>query len=106
MNILKFGGSSVSTSQRIKAVIEIVKPYLQKEKIAIVHSAFGGVTDLLINMSALALKGDVSYKEQLAEFEKRHLNAVRELISIQNQSHILAQVKFVVNELEDVLHGV
>ena len=106
MNILKFGGSSVSTPQRIKDVIEIVKSYLKREQIAIVHSAFGGVTDVLINMSSLALKGDVSYKEQLAEFEKRHLDAVRELIRIERQSSILAQVKFVVNELEDVLHGV
>lgn len=106
MNILKFGGSSVSTPQRIKDVIEIVKRYLQREKIAIVHSAFGGVTDVLIQMSQQALKGDTSYKEILSQFEKRHLDAVRELISIERQSHILAQVKFVINELEDVLHGV
>ena len=76
MNILKFGGSSVSTPQRIKDVIEIVKTYLLKEKIAVVHSAFGGVTDVLISMSLQALKGDVEYKEQLAQFEKRHLDAV------------------------------
>ena len=73
---------------------------------AIVFSAFGGVTDTLIQISKLALEGNLEYKNKLAELEKRHLTAVRELINIQRQSGILAQVKFMINELEDVLHGV
>jgi aspartokinase/homoserine dehydrogenase 1 len=40
------------------------------------------------------------------ELEKRHLDAVRELIDITRQTSFLAQVKFQINELEDVLHGV
>jgi aspartokinase/homoserine dehydrogenase 1 len=38
--------------------------------------------------------------------ENRHLDAVRDLIGIQKQSSVIAQVKFTFNELEDVLHGV
>ncbi len=105
MKVMKFGGSSVSTPARIKDVIEIVKPYL-KGDVAIVFSAFGGVTDALINVSTLALEGDSRYKQKLAELESRHLDAVVELIAIQRQSAILAQVKFMVNELEDLLHGI
>lgn len=105
MKILKFGGSSVATPERIKAVIEIVKPYLRHET-AIVFSAFGGVTDTLIQLSKLALEGSVEYKKNLEQLEKRHLDAVRELIDVQKQSSILAQVKIKMNELEDVLHGV
>lgn len=105
MKVLKFGGSSVSTPHRIKSVIEILKPYLQEE-VAVVFSAFGGVTDTLIQISTLALQGSGAYKQQLEELEKRHLDAVRELISVQKQGSILAQVKIKINELEDVLHGV
>lgn len=105
MKILKFGGSSVATPQRIQAVIEILKPYLQQE-VAVVFSAFGGVTDQLIDLSRLALEGDADYKSKLTEIEKRHLDAVRELIGVRRQSGILAQVKMKINELEDVLHGV
>ncbi len=105
MKVLKFGGSSVATPARIQAVIEIVKPYLHGE-VAVVFSAFGGVTDTLIHVSQLALEGNLEYKTQLIEIEKRHLGAVRELIDIHKQSGILAQVKFMINELEDVLHGV
>lgn len=105
MKVLKFGGSSVATPARIKSVIEIVKPYLKAE-VAVVFSAFGGVTDILISVSKLALEGKVEYKVKLAELEKRHLDAVRELVGVQKQSSILAQVKFLINELDDVLHGV
>ena len=105
MKVLKFGGSSVATPQRIRSVIEILKPYLAKE-VAVVFSAFGGVTDHLIQVSTLALEGKQEYKQKLEQLEKRHLEAVRELIGVQKQSGILAQVKIRINELEDVLNGV
>jgi bifunctional aspartokinase / homoserine dehydrogenase 1 len=105
MKVLKFGGSSVATPERIQSVIEIVKPNLGGD-VAIVFSAFGGVTDTLIQISTLALEGNLEYKNKLSELEKRHLTAVRTLINIHNQSGILAEVKFMINELEDVLHGV
>jgi bifunctional aspartokinase / homoserine dehydrogenase 1 len=105
MKILKFGGSSVATPDRIRSVIEIIRPYLSGE-VAVVFSAFGGVTDDLIEISSMALAGNQQYKLRADQLEKRHLEAVRELISIQKQSSILAQVKIKMNELEDVLHGV
>lgn len=106
MKVLKFGGSSVATPTRIKSVIEIVKPYLPHEKIAVVFSAFGGVTDTLIQLSTLALQGKTDYKQQLEQIEKRHLEAVRELVDIQRQSAVISQVKITINELEDILHGI
>lgn len=105
MKILKFGGSSVATPDRIRAVIGIIKPYIPG-KVAVVFSAFGGVTDELIEISRLALEGNEQYAQRVDALEKRHLQAVRDLISIQKQSTILAQVKIKMNELEDVLHGV
>ena len=105
MKVLKFGGSSVSTPARIKSVIEIAKMYVAREQIALVFSAFGGITDLLIRLSELALAGDKSYLDQLEQIEKRHLEAVRELIDIQKQSSVIADVKITINELQDILHG-
>lgn len=105
MKVLKFGGSSVATASRIRSVIDIIRPYL-KEEVAVVFSAFGGVTDELIEISRLALEGDQQYRQKADALEKRHLDAVRELVSVHKQSGILAQVKIKMNELEDVLHGV
>lgn len=105
MKVIKFGGSSVATPERIQSVIKIIKPYSQSD-VAIVFSAFGGVTDVLIQLSTLALEGNAGYKKKLEEVETRHLDAARNLISIKNQSSILAQVKIQINELEDVLQGI
>lgn len=106
MKVLKFGGSSVATPERIKSILGIVKSYLADEPITLVFSAFGGVTDTLIQMSNQALAGNGQYKEMLAQLEQRHLDAVRALVSIQKQNSVLARVKATMNELEDVLHGI
>jgi aspartokinase len=58
MKILKFGGSSVATAERIKGVIEIIaKAQQEKQKIAVVVSAMGGTTDALIQMGHQAISG-------------------------------------------------
>jgi aspartokinase/homoserine dehydrogenase 1 len=106
MKVLKFGGSSVATPERIKSVIDIVKPYLVGEPVTLVFSAFGGVTDVLIKLSQQAWTGDESYTYNLKQLEDRHIDAVRALINIQRQSTVLAKVKTTINELEDVLHGI
>lgn len=106
MKVLKFGGSSAATPDRIKSIIQIVKPYLNGEPITLVFSAFGGVTDTLIGLSAKALAGDDQYKLEFKKMEDRHLDAVRSLVNRQRQSSVLARVKTTFNELEDVLHGI
>lgn len=95
----------MSTPERIKAVIDIIKSALDGD-VAIVFSAFGGVTDQLIRASERALAGEGSYRDLIETLQRRHLDAVRELIGIQRQSSILANVKITINELEDVLQGV
>ena len=105
MKVLKFGGSSVATPERIKSVIGIVRSY-PVDQVVLVFSAFGGVTDVLIQLSDQALSGDDRYKATLTQLEERHLDAVRALIGIQRQSGIIATVKTMINELEDVIHGI
>lgn len=105
MKVIKFGGSSSSSAERIKSIIEIVKPSLSSE-VALVFSAFGGVTDQLIQLSNLALASNSEYKKLLVELENRHLETTRSLIPVNNQSGALAQVKIQFNELENVLHGI
>ena len=51
MIVLKFGGTSVANAQNIKLVIEIVAKKAQNDRLAVVVSAFSGVTDLLLKTS-------------------------------------------------------
>jgi aspartokinase/homoserine dehydrogenase 1 len=107
MVVLKFGGSSVGDAKRILNVIDIIHSTLKKEKeIAVVCSALQGVTDQLILCGNLAASGNLNYIEQFKDIERRHLLTAKELISAKNQSGILAQIKVLLNELEDVLHGI
>ena len=106
MQVLKFGGTSVANAENIKKVIEIVKLSSQKDKTIVVVSALGGVTDLLLNAASLSETGNELYKEKLNEFEKRHLEAVKQLIPVAQQSQLLSLVKKSCNELEDICNGV
>ena len=107
MKILKFGGSSVGSSEKIKNVIDIIASIINKRnKIAVVFSAFQGVTDELIKISKLASTGNNKYQELFKSLEQRHLSVAKDLISVKKQSNILANIKLSLNELEDVIHGV
>ncbi len=106
MKILKFGGSSIATSERIQAVIQILKKETENGSIAVVFSAFGGITDQLIETSRLALVIDQTYKTKLAEIEKRHLEVIPDLIGVQMRGALVSDVKSLINELDDVLQGV
>lgn len=106
MQVLKFGGSSVANAANINKVIEIVKEKIKTDKIIVVVSAFGGITDILLQCSQLAAEGNETYKKKLHEAELRHLTTVKELITITQQSAVLSLVKTLCNEMEDICTGI
>lgn len=105
MQVLKFGGSSVANAENISKVTEIIQKYTTDKTIVVV-SALGGITDLLIKAAELAEKADEIYKETLQEIERRHLETVKQLIPVQQQSSILSMVKRACNEVEDICNGI
>ncbi len=106
MKVLKFGGSSVASSENINKVINIVKENSSNNKIAVVVSALGGITDLLLEAGNLACNSDENYKKSLKIIEDRHLQVARELIPVNNQSGVLGTIKNMLNKLESTLEGV
>ena len=107
MKILKFGGTSVKSPKRINQMINIVKNSgASKGNMAVVVSAFGGVTEELITTSKIASSGNESYKTNLEYIENRHFDSIKKLLNINNQSSVIAYIKLLFIELEDVLHGV
>ncbi|WP_138430422.1 bifunctional aspartate kinase/homoserine dehydrogenase I [Fodinibius saliphilus] len=106
MRVLKFGGSSVGSADAILQVESIINKKKQDHHLAVVVSAFEGVTDLLEDAIEKASNGDEQYQEILHTLEERHITVIKELIGIENQSSTLAQFKMMFNELDDVLHGV
>ena len=106
MQVLKFGGSSVANAANINKVIAIIKEKVKEDTTVVVVSAFGGITDILLQCSQLAAEGHETYKEKLHEAELRHLNTVKELIAITQQSAVLSLVKTLCNEIEDICTGI
>ena len=106
MQVLKFGGTSVANAENINKVVAIVKAATQKDTTVVVVSALGGVTDLLLGAAALAANGDESFAGKLATVEQRHLDAVKELLPLSQQSQLLSLVKTACNQIEDICNGI
>ena len=106
MHVLKFGGTSVANAENITKVIALVQKALEKDRVILVVSALGGITDMLIQAGVSASAGDESYKQKLCEIEHRHLETVKSLLPITGQSAVLSAVKTRCNEIEDICSGV
>lgn len=105
MQVLKFGGTSVANAANIKKAKDIVRSK-SGDKIVVVVSALGGVTDLLLECGTLAARGETCYKETLQKLTERHLTTVKELLPLNNQSSVLSFVMQQFNEVEDICNGV
>ena len=104
MKVLKFGGTSVGHADQIKQVKQIIANTAEN-KILVVVSALGGVTDLLIQAADMASQRDASYTEKAKDIEKRHIEAIKSLIPVTEQSGILSRVKAEINTLDTLLEG-
>lgn len=105
MRVLKFGGTSVANAENIKLVLDIVLNKVQEEKLVVVVSALSKVTDLLQSAASKAASNDESFKEIVAEIEKKHLEALKQLIPVSEQSGLLSHIKRIINHLETLLDG-
>ncbi|MCB0632320.1 MAG: bifunctional aspartate kinase/homoserine dehydrogenase I [Lewinella sp.] len=107
MKVLKFGGSSVATPERIQAIADILKRYYANgEKFTVVFSAFGGITDLLLDMGKLAAKGDENYREKFSAFSSRHFEAAEALFHEDHLSEVMPVLEKNHEVLKNLLHGV
>ncbi len=107
MIVLKFGGSSVAKPERIKKVVDILKSYYRRgEKFTVVFSAFGGITDSLIEMSRKAAKGDDSYIEAFEAFSQRHMDAAKILLDKNNYKKVLPELQENHEVLKNLLYGI
>jgi aspartokinase/homoserine dehydrogenase 1 len=106
MKILKFGGTSVGSVSSIQTLLNILKEEdTPGNRPVVVLSAMGGVTNLLVSMAEDAANGK-EFTSQLAELEKRHFDAVKALLTVQNQNPAYTRLKINFNHLEELLQGV
>ena len=104
MKVLKFGGTSVSDYKSIDCVTRIIASC--KSQITVIVSALGGVTNILSTMLEKAGNGDLDYKDQIDELEKRHIDIIKKRIPIIKQSSITSFIKTQLIDLENFLDSV
>ncbi len=106
MKVLKFGGSSVGNYERIKSVGKIIKDKLNDgEQVAVVFSAFQGITDLLIEIGVKASKGDVNYNESYKLLAAKTNEIVNGLLKKSSKA-ILKNINNSLIEISDLLRGI
>ena len=106
MKILKFGGSSVADAARIRKVTEIIRNKVSEgEDIAVVVSALGGVTGKLL-MVCDSVASSAHEAEQIIKWiEDLHLGVARDLLPVERQPRMLAEIMSLCNELSDIARG-
>ena len=78
MKVLKFGGTSVGTSESIRKVKAIAES--RQEPVILVVSALGGITDQLIKAATLAAAADPAFREVLGSIRDRHIQVCSEVV--------------------------
>ncbi len=103
MKVLKFGGSSVGTPERIRNVRKIIEA--GELPCVVVISAFQGVTDSLKRTSELSAAHDTGYRNLLKEIIERHISFSKELLGGDKLKDILEEIEKISEELNEVLNG-
>jgi aspartate kinase len=102
--VMKFGGTSVGSAERIRALADRVKERRSRRPVVVV-SALGGVTDLLIRGAHLALERDPRADEVVREIEARHQTALAELFP-GGKNRLIEYVHEIASELRAFYSGV
>lgn len=109
--VMKFGGTSVGTSEMIKTVGEIVKNAEKENNVIVVVSALSGTTNALINLAKIresfAESADEKTKQNfLSEFKNlriSHLETAEKLLPENLAVKTKTRVEKLFNELYDCL---
>jgi aspartokinase/homoserine dehydrogenase 1 len=106
MKVLKFGGSSLATPDRIARVGEIVaRERREGGELALVVSALGGVTDELVELAQRAAAGRRA-GERIAALRDRHEACLDTPVPAAEQVRLRAELDEHLSELDKLLRGV
>jgi aspartokinase/homoserine dehydrogenase 1 len=106
VKVLKFGGSSLATPERIHGAAEIVTRELAVGPAAVVVSALGGVTNELVAAIAAAASRDDTFEQQWEQLLERHRQTLETLARPELRAAPRDALERYGSELRELLHGV
>lgn len=104
--VMKFGGTSVGSAQRMKDVAVLARVNAQNGVLVVV-SAMSGVTDSLFRAARLAFEGNLEAAYALCEdLRAKHYETHRELSPGDGSAEEFAYIDTIIDALKERLHGV
>ncbi len=95
----------MANAAAIRQLISILKEK-ENPRMLVVVSAMSKVTDTLISLYQKAAAQDTSYLDLLTQLETKHMEAIEELVPMNQQIEIKGRIKLIFRELEDVCRGI
>ena len=105
--VMKFGGSSLATTSRIKNAARIVQRYSKRNKILVVASALDDVTDNLLELGETAQRGgSAKAKSLLSNLQTLHSRIGREVSARGAEKELINRISELNLELEKTVDGI
>lgn len=105
--VMKFGGTSMGTAERIKVAAGICAEQKQLRPVVVVVSAMAGVTDLLLNTLRHAEGGDEpGIAANLERLTARHLETCQELLDGARRAATITGIQGLIGDFERIANGV
>lgn len=107
MIVIKFGGTSVGSVDRLRTAISIVEERRERRPVVVV-SALSGVTNQLVEAAGLAAGGDLDRAlELLMQVRERHESVAHELVQQKSDylDAFLRQLGRHIEQISTILHG-
>jgi len=104
--VMKFGGTSVGSAERMRVASRIAAEEKKKRPVVVVVSAMSKITDLLLDTMRHAEAGDhAGVEASLAALRARHEDACRDLLPETRQAIVRAGIHGLIAEFERIVNG-
>jgi aspartate kinase len=104
--IMKFGGTSMGSSERMRVAARIVQEETAKRPVVVVVSAMSKITDLLLDSMRFAEAGNrAAVDANLANLRSRHEETCRDLLPPGYQTRVTARLGELIGEFERIVSG-
>ncbi|MGH9328689.1 MAG: aspartate kinase, partial [Terriglobia bacterium] len=104
--VMKFGGTSVGDAERMQHVAELIMKYSKHAEAAVVVSAMGGITDMLIRAATQAANGDrEEWKGVRQELARRHREVADKALTASEQAVTLPRLAEQMTNFENLCSG-
>ncbi|MBI3280007.1 MAG: aspartate kinase, partial [Acidobacteria bacterium] len=104
--VMKFGGTSMGSADRIRAAASLAAGRPEKRPTVVVVSAMSKVTDLLLETLDHAEHGRPEVESNLRKLHQRHFDACEQLLPVSRRATTFGAIESLIAEFRRIAHGI